>query len=186
MEAFLAALAGGVLTIAGGLAAVLVTGRGVKSQWRRDTQLKVGTEVLSALQKRVSAINDLAYLADKKGDEGKKAWDVECTAATEFNNARHAALLVSPPEVAGLLQDLDDQTDSLLGRAMAKQWTLEEFRRERDTLGRLAANYVDAVRATAGWSPLQLKSLWMWDKTEGLPTSPQTAVQIVDHHPGSS
>ena len=166
MQAFLAALVGGLLTIAGGLTAVLVTGRGVRSQWRRDTQLKVGTEVLSALQKRVSAINDLAYLADKKGDEGKKAWDVECAAATECNNARHAALLVSPPEGAALLQDIDEQADSLLVRAMAKQWTLEEFRKERDRLGRLAANYVDAVRAVAGWPQLQLKSLWMWDKTE--------------------
>ena len=107
MQAFLAALVGGLLTIAGGLTAVLVTGRGVRSQWRRDTQLKVGTEVLSALQKRVSSINDLAYLADKKGDEGKKAWDVECAAATECNNARHAALLVSPPKGAALLQGID-------------------------------------------------------------------------------
>ena len=172
MQAFLAALVGGLLTIAGGLTAVLVTGRGVRSQWRRDTQLKVGTEVLSALQKRVSAINDLAYLADKKGEEGKKAWDVECAAATECNNARHAALLVSPPKGAALLQGIDEQADSLLVRAMAKQWTLEEFRKERDSLGRLAADYVDAVRAAAGWPPLQLKSLWMWDKAEGLPTSP--------------
>lgn len=166
MQAFLAALVGGLLTIGGGLAAVLFTGRGVRSQWRRDTQLKVGTEVLSALQKRVSAINDLAYLADKKSDKGKKAWDIECAAATECNNARHAALLVSPPDVAALLQGLDAQADSLLKRAMAKQWTLEEFRKERDYLGRLAANYVDAVRAAAGWPPLQLKSLWMWDKPE--------------------
>lgn len=103
MQAFLAALVGGLLTIAGGLTAVLVTGRGVRSQWRRDTQLKVGAEVLSALQKRVTAINDLAYLADKNSEEGKKAWDIECAAATECNNARHAALLVSPPSAAALL-----------------------------------------------------------------------------------
>ena len=52
---------------------------------------------------------------------------------------------------------------------MAKQWTLEEFRKERDSFGRLAANYLDAVRAGAGWPPLQLKSLWMWDKAEEPP-----------------
>jgi len=46
MQAFLAALVGGFRTIAGGLAAVLVTGRSTRSQWRNDTQLKVGTEVL--------------------------------------------------------------------------------------------------------------------------------------------
>jgi peptidyl-tRNA hydrolase len=96
MQAFLAALVGGLLTIAGGLAAVLVTGRGMRNQWRNDTQLKVGTEVLGALQNRVSSINDLAYLADKNSDAGKKAWLVQCAAATEWNNARHTALLISP------------------------------------------------------------------------------------------
>jgi hypothetical protein len=166
MQAFLAALVGGLLTIAGGLAAVLVTGRGMRSQWRNDAQLRVGTEVLSALQKRVSSINDLAYLADKNSGDGEKAWFVECAAATEWNNARHAALLVSPPEAAVLLQGLDGQSDALLVRAMAKQWTLAEFREERDSLGRLAANYLDAVRAGAGWPPLQLRSLWMWDQAE--------------------
>jgi hypothetical protein len=171
MQAFLAALVGGLLTIAGGLVAVLVTGRGVRSQWRTDTQLKVGTEVLNALQKRVSAINDLAYLDDKESDEGEKAWSVECAAVMEWNNARHAALLVSPPEVAALLRGLDRQSDSLLGRAMAKQWTLEEFRKERDSLGRLAADYVDAVRAATGWPPLQLRSLWMWDQVEEPPSA---------------
>jgi hypothetical protein len=43
---------------------------------------------------------------------------------------------------------------------MAKQWTLEKFRKERDSLGRLAASYVDAVRAVTGWPPLQLRSLY--------------------------
>jgi hypothetical protein len=52
---------------------------------------------------------------------------------------------------------------------MAKQWTLEEFRKERDSLGRLAANYLDAVRTGAGWPPLQLKSLWIWDQAEEPP-----------------
>jgi hypothetical protein len=169
MQAFLAALVGGLLTIAGGLAAVLVTGRGMRSQWRKDTQLKFGTEVLSALQKRVSSINDLAYLADKNSDDGERAWLVECAAVLEWNNARHAALLVSPPEVAALLHGLDGQSDSLLGRAMAKQWTLEEFRKERDSLGQLAANYLDAVRAAAGWPPLRLQSLWMFDEAEEPP-----------------
>jgi hypothetical protein len=169
MQAFLAALVGGLLTIAGGLAAVLVTGRGTRNQWRNDTQLKVGTEVLSALQNRVSSINDLAYLADKNSGDGQKAWLIQCTAATEWNNARHTALLISPPEAAVLLQGLDGQSDSLLVRAMAKQWTLEEFRKERDSLGRLAANYLDAVRTGAGWPPLQLKSLWIWDQAEEPP-----------------
>jgi hypothetical protein len=164
MQAFLAALVGGLLTIAGGLAAVLATSRGAQSQWRKDTQLKVSTELLSALQKRVSRINDLAYLAAKEGDTFQNVWSAHVVSSTEWNNARHAALLVSPPEVAALLQDLDEQVDSLTGRAMAKQWTLVEFRQERDSLGRLAAKYLDAARAETGWPPLQLESLWMWTR----------------------
>ena len=123
MQAFLAALVGGFRTIAGGLAAVLVTGRSTRNQWRNDTQLKVGTEVLSALQGRVSSISDLAYLADKHGYDGEKPWLVKCAADMEWNNARRAALLVSPPEIAALPQALDGQSDSLLVQAMARQWT---------------------------------------------------------------
>jgi len=83
MQAFLAALVGGFRTIAGGLAAVLVTGRSTRNQWRNDTQLKVGTEVLSALQGRVSSISDLAYLADKHSYDGEKPWLVKCAADME-------------------------------------------------------------------------------------------------------
>ena len=158
----------------------------MRNQWRNDTQLKVSTEVLSALQKRVSRINDLAYLADKDCDEAKDAWSAQAASATEWNNARHAALLVSPPEGAALLQVLDGKTDSLLERAMAKQWTLVEFRKEREGLGRLAANYLDAARAGTGWPPLRLKSLWSWDQAEEpLNVASSTAVQTVEHQSGS-
>jgi len=164
MQAFLAALVGGLLTIAGGLAVVLATSQRVRSQWRKDTQLKVSTELLSALQKRVSRINDLAYLAAKEGDAFEEVWSAHVTSAMEWNNARHAALLVSPPEVVASLQDIDGQVDSLTRRAMARQWTLAEFRQERDSLGRLAAKYLDAARTETGWPPLHLESLWMWDR----------------------
>jgi len=127
---------------------------------------KIGTELLSALQKRVSRINDLAYLAEKQGDEFDGAWSAHAASAMEWNNARHAALLVSSLEIAALLQDIDKQVDSLTKRAMDKQWTLAEFRQERDSLGRLAANYLDLARAKTGWPPLRLKSLWMWDQAK--------------------
>jgi hypothetical protein len=159
MQAFLAVLAGGLLTIAGGLAAVLATSRSVKSQWRNDTQLKVSTEVLNALQKMVSRINDLAFLPDKEGDDAKKAWSVLVASVMEWHNVRHAALLVGSPRIVALLQEIDEQSESLTDRAKTKQWTLMEFRRERDTLSRLAADFLDAVRAETGWPPLQLKSL---------------------------
>jgi hypothetical protein len=164
MQAFLAALVGGLLAIAGGLAAVFATSRGVRSQWRNDTQLKVSTEVLSALQKMVRRINDLAFLPDKEGGAADNAWSAHVASATEWNNARHAALFVSSPKVAALLQDLDGQLDSLTIRAVTKQWTLVEFRKERDSLGQLAADFLDAARAETGWPPLQLKSLWTWDQ----------------------
>jgi hypothetical protein len=185
MQAFLAVIVGGLLTIAGGLAAVLLTGRGMRSQWRKDTQLKVGTELLTSLQARVSAINDLAYLADKSSGDGEKAWSTQTAAATEWNNARHAALLVSPPEVAALLQRLDEQSDSLLVQAMAKQWALGEFRKERDSLGQLAANYLDAVRAATGWPPLQLRSLWIWNRAEEPPkVASPVPVQTIEDQSG--
>jgi hypothetical protein len=167
MQAFLAALVGGLLTIAGGLAAVFATSRGVRSQWLKDTQLKVSTEVLSALQEMVRRINDLAFLPDKEGGDADDAWSAHVASATEWNNARHAALLVSSPEVAALLQDLDGHLDSLTTRAVTKQWTLVEFRKERDSLGQLAADYLDAARAETDSPPLQLKSLWMWDQAAG-------------------
>ena len=115
--------------------------------------------MLNALQKVVSRINDLAYLADKEGDDAENAWSALVASVMEWHNVRHAALLVGSPRVAALLQDIDEQSDSLTGRAMTKQWTLTEFRRERDSLSRLAANYLDAARAETGWPPLQLKYL---------------------------
>lgn len=136
----------------------------MRTQWRDDTQLKVSTEVLSALQEMVRRINDLAFLADKEGGDAGDAWSAHVASATEWNNARHAALLVSSPKVVALLQDLDGQLDLLTRRAVTKQWTLVEFRKERDSIGRLAADFLDAARAETGWPPLQLKSLWMWDQ----------------------
>ena len=188
MQAFLAALVGGLLTIAGGLAAVLATSRGVRSQWRNDTQLRVSTEVLSALQKMVSRINDLAFLAEKEGDDVKNAWSAHVASAMEWNNARHAALLVSSPKVVTLLQDIDEEVDSLTGRAVTKEWTLVEFRKERDSLGRLAAGYLDAARAETGWPPLRLKSLWMWSQAADMGPAEEpsniastTAAQTIEH-----
>ena len=85
----------------------------MRSQWRNDTQLKVSTEVLNALQKVVSRINDLAYLPDKEGDDANNAWSALVASVIEWHNARHAALLVSSPKIAALLQALDEQSDSL-------------------------------------------------------------------------
>jgi hypothetical protein len=77
----------------------------------------------------------------------------------EWHNVRHAALLVGSPRIVALLQEIDEQSESLTNRARAKQWTLVEFRRERDSISRLAADFLDAVRAETGWPPFQLKAL---------------------------
>ncbi len=170
MQAFLAALVGSLLTIAGGLAAVVATSRSVRSQWRKDTQLKVSAEVLSALQEMVSIINGLAYLADKESSDAENAWAALAASVIGWHNIRHAALLVSSPKVAALLQDIDEQADSLADQAMAKQWTLVEFRQERASLSRLAADYLDAARAEVGWPPLQMKSLkWLEQRARYVP-----------------
>lgn len=186
MQAFVAALVGGLLTIAGGLAAVLATSRGVRSQWRKDTQLKVGSTVLSALQNRLRRVNELAYLANKDGSEAKRAWNAQVASTTDWNSARHAALLVSSPEVVSLLQDIDEQLDLLLVQAMGKQWTIAAFRKERANVGSLAGKYVDAARTETGSPPLKLHSLWMWERTEELPNAVSSrAIQTVGHQSGN-
>ena len=67
--------------------------------------------------------------------------------------AMYAALLVSPPRIADLVQALDREADRLIDRAMEKQWSRDDFRKERRALGRLAAEYLNASRAETGWSP---------------------------------
>lgn len=67
-----------------------------------------------------------------------------------------------------MVQDLDREVDRLLARALEKPWSWKEFREERRLIGRLAADYLNAVRAETGWSPIPIKTVWPWDETNAL------------------
>jgi hypothetical protein len=164
MVTFFATLAGGVLAIAGGLVAVFASDRRERSRWRRDAQLKVGTDFLSALQVLTRRTIELAHLTNKlQGEDTGLALSAYREATIGWNSAIYAALLVSPPKAAGLVADLDREIDRLKEQALAKQWSRDDFREERRLLGRLAAEYLNVLRGEVGWSPLALESVWTWD-----------------------
>ncbi len=166
MDALLATLIGGALAIAGGLVGVLATHRSESSRWRRDAQLRVSTELLSSLQEVIRRMIDLAYLTDKPARGSPTAASSAYHQATiGWNSSIYAALLVSPPKLAALVQNLDREVDRLLERALEKRWSRDDFRDERRALGRLAADYLNASRAEVGWSPVPIESVWAWDGT---------------------
>ena len=166
MDALLATLVGGALAIAGGLVGVLATHRSESSRWRRDAQLRVSTELLSSLQEVIRRMIDLAYLTDKPVRGTPTAASSAYHQATiGWNSSIYAALLVSPPKLAALVQNLDREVDRLLERAVEKRWSRVDFRDERRALGRLAADYLNASRAEVGWSPVPIESVWAWAGT---------------------
>jgi hypothetical protein len=175
MNALLATLVGGALAIAGGVVGALATGRGEMSRWRRDAQLRASTDLLSALQELVRRMIDLAYLAEKppRGDPGPQS-SAYRDATIGWNSSIYAALLVSPPRVADLAHALDREVDRLVDRAIEKRWSREDFREERRSLGRLAAEYLNASRAETGWSPIRLESVFAWDEAT-LPAPARTS-----------
>jgi hypothetical protein len=169
MSALLAALVGGALAIGGALAGALATGRGQRDRWRRDTQLRVSTELLSSLQQMIRRAIHLAYLTEKPPrDTPIPGASAHFDASGSWNSSIYAALLVSPPKIADLVQGLDREVDRLLGRAREKQWSQHDFREERRALGRLAAAYLNAARVETGWSPIPIESIWAWDKSAEL------------------
>jgi hypothetical protein len=166
MNALLATFLGGALAIAGGLVGVLATHRSESSRWRRDAQLRTSTELLSSLQEVIRRMIDLAYLTEKpaRGSTTGRTPSAYHEATIGWNSSIYAALLVSPPNLAALVQNLDREVDRLLERALEKQWSRIDFREERRRLGRLAANYLNASRAEVGWSPVPIDSVWAWDR----------------------
>ena len=74
-------------------------------------------------------------------------------------------MLVASPKIADMVQDLDREVDRLLARAMEKPWSRAEFRKERRSLGRLAATYLNASRAEVGWPPIPIDTVWAWDES---------------------
>jgi hypothetical protein len=86
-------------------------------------------------------------------------------ASVQWNSSIYAALLVSSPEIANMVQGLDREVDRLLELALGKVWSRAEFREERRSLGRLAATYLNASRAEVGWPPIPIDTVWAWDET---------------------
>lgn len=165
MSAVLAAVVGGALAILGGLAGAFAAGHRELDRWKRDTQLRISTELLGSLQQVVRRMMRIAYLQEKPATAtSAPAPSSYHDAVAVWNSSLYAALLVSPPKIVGLVQDLDREVDRLIGLAMERQWSRLEFREERRVLGRLAAAYLNATRAEAGWSPIQLKTVWSWDE----------------------
>jgi hypothetical protein len=46
---------------------------------------------------------------------------------------------------------------------MSRIWTRTEFRQERASLGRMAAEYLRLARSLAGLPDIELPSIWTWD-----------------------
>ena len=165
MNTLLAALVGGALAIAGGLAGAFATDRSERSRWRRDAQLRVSTELLSSLQEVIRRMIHLAYLTEKPPQPTLvPASSAYHGASVGWNSSIYAALLVSPPKIADMVQNLDREVDRLLEQALEKPWSRAEFREERRALGRLAAAYLNASRAETGWSPIPIETVWAWDE----------------------
>jgi hypothetical protein len=163
MEAVLAAVAGGLLAIAGGVVGTLAGDRRERERWQRDTQLQAASHLVASLQVLIRRMIDYAYLTDKS-DEGNRTTVVAYhEAATSWNNAIYAALLVVPVEAAEKIPRLDREVDRLLDLAASRPWTRAEFRHERRELGRLAADYLRTSRRVAGFPDVRLRSLWSWD-----------------------
>jgi hypothetical protein len=162
----LAALIGGGLAIAGGLVGVFATDRRERNRWRRDAQLRVSTELLSSLQEVIRRMIHLAYLMEKPPQPTlTPPASAYHEASVSWNSSIYAALLVSSPKIANIVQGLDREVDRLLERAMEKPWSRLGFREERRSLGRLAANYLNASRAEVGWSSIPIETVWAWDET---------------------
>lgn len=165
MITLLAALIGGGLAIAGGLAGPFATDRRERNRWRRDAQLRVSTELLSSLQEVIRRMIHLAYLTEKPPRPTlTPAASAYHEASVNWDSSIYAALLVSSPKLANMVQKLDREVDRLLERAMEKSWSRTEFREERRSLGRLAATYLNASRAEVGWSSIPIETVWAWDE----------------------
>lgn len=166
MTTLLAALIGGGLAIAGGLVGVFATDRRERNRWRRDAQLKASTELLSSLQEVIRRMIQLAYLEEKPPHPTiTPATSAYHGASVKWNSSIYAALLVSSPRIADIVQGLDREVDRLLELALGKVWSRAQFREERRSLGRLAATYLNASRAEVGWPPIPIGTVWAWDES---------------------
>jgi hypothetical protein len=178
MSAILTTLLGGLLAISGGLVGIALNDRRERTRWFRDAQLQTSTNLLSALQLLVRRMINVAYLDPSewmsqdsldpkkwKDRDPKSAPEVAAfvEATVSWNNALYRALLIAPPSVATKIPELDREVDRLVDLAVSRIWTRTEFRQERASLGRMAAEYLRLARSLAGLPDIELPSIWTWD-----------------------
>ncbi|HUC22271.1 MAG TPA: hypothetical protein VMA73_06150 [Streptosporangiaceae bacterium] len=186
MITILTTLLGGLLAISGGLVGIALSDRRERRRWLRDSQLQASVALLSSLQLLMRRMTNVAYLSP---DEWRSAASLDpakwndrdpsspivaafVEATVQWNSAIHSALLISPPEVAAKIPPLDREVDRLLELAVGRIWTRTEFRRERQQLGRMAAEYLNLGRDLAGLPSLELPSIWTWDAQPQLDPAP--------------
>jgi hypothetical protein len=143
MTAILTTLLGGLLAISGGLVGVALSDRRERSRWLRDSQLQASTDLMSALQLLIRRMINVAYLDpaesgsyelqdfEKRRPQNAHAISVMAAfddATAGWNSARHKALLITPPEVAAKIPELDHEVDRLLDLAHARTWMRADFR----------------------------------------------------------
>jgi hypothetical protein len=163
MEAILGSMVGGLLAIAGGVLATLAADQRQRRRWQLDTQLRVGSELLGALQLVVRRLRDIASVEDKTSAALEAAMDDFHEATTRWNSAMYAALIATPSSVVELLFSIDREIDRLSTLSKQKWFSTDDFRRERLPLGRLVAAYLNVARSTSGLPALHLPSAWSWE-----------------------
>jgi hypothetical protein len=151
-------------------------------EWRgrdhaaRRARLDAAGEVFGSLQELNRRLIDLAR-ADTT-DHNHTAWPDLHQATIRWNSARLAAALLAPPDEAGLLSALDQETDRVMDVALRQQWRSRDFRAQRQRLGELGAQYLNLVRCNEKLRALPMSTIWSWvdqqgsneTTTEGRPT----------------
>lgn len=164
MTAVLTTLLGGLLAIAGGLVGIALGDRRERSRWLRDSQWQATTNLLGALQLLIRRMISVSYLDPEDSvDPAIPAVAAFSEATVEWNSALYSALLITSPEVAAKIPELDREVDRLNEIARSRRWERGEFRQERVKLGRMAAEYLRRARETAGLPDIELPSIWAWD-----------------------
>jgi hypothetical protein len=178
MGAIITSAASGVLgAILGVVVTWVLAGRSEHRRWKRDTQLQASVDLVNALQLLIRRIINLAFLGQEAGSydnqefsdrkpKGKDALEVIANiddAQIEWNNAQYKVMIFNPPEVVALIPALSTEVDRLLNQAHSRDWARPEFREERITIGRMAADYLKTARRVAGEPKIELASIYTWD-----------------------
>lgn len=169
MEAVVSALAGGTLAIVATMVGIRAGHRSEHNQWRRDIQIQLATEALSALQQLIRVTIDLAYSDLPPRSAGgvdtpdqrdlRHRFENACTA---WNAAMHGVLIGADKAIGVCIRELDREVDRLMDAALSRSWDRDTFRAERRQIGEAMARYVDLVRDRAGLPGLQLGTIWTW------------------------